>query len=308
MSILILLFVASASTAAGARKLLREDSTDHHVVDTNVDIADRRHKIYLLGNSVVRHYSFSIVAAFLKLDADISRDRAYERDHCGDVLGTNHCSHRVDCGNNTQIDVSFLWKMYLSKPGDTVGLITDARDVCKDTTKHPLKDETNENCLTTEFKDASKSDLLIVQSPAVSYWGSGLVDTFEKFAATYNIDDVEFGSRMLLKAFPGKILYISFTQLSHIRQPTEPSSGNKTISALFTVDKVNNITCAGVQRLSAASDNRLEFVDLNDLLLRANLKLYNDIVHHPGLLSLNASKILLSKWGVPLPLSCNTRR
>ena len=39
-------------------------------------------------------------------------------------------------------------------------------------------------CLTTEFKDASKSELLIVQSPAVSYWGSGLVDTFEQFAAT----------------------------------------------------------------------------------------------------------------------------
>lgn len=299
----IFLFVASA-TAAGSRKLLLEDSTDHHGVDGNVDIANRRLKIYLLGNSVVRHYSFSILAALSKLKSDISGDRAYERDHCGGVLGTNHCSHHLDCENNTQIDVSFLWKMYLSKPGDTVGLIEDARDVCKDTTKHPLKDETNENCLTAEFKDASKSDLLIVQSPAVSYWGAGLVDTFEKIAATYNIDDVESGSKMLLKAFPGKILYISFTQLSHIRQPTE-GSGSPTISAIPRVDKVNNITCAGVQRLSAASDNRLEFVDLNDLLLRANLELYNDIVHHPGLLSLKASNILLSKWGVPLPFSCN---
>ena len=136
-------------------------ATQNKPVDAN------RKNVYMLGNSMTRHYGFEICELAKSAQSNVSQllDRKQEQKVCQGILGTSSCE--LHCGSTA---VRFLWKNTLSLSQNA-----DGKDACRK--KLPVSTSA---CLSKKLNGAQSMDLLVVGSVAAndSYmiargWGDG---------------------------------------------------------------------------------------------------------------------------------------
>lgn len=91
--------------------------------------------IYVIGNSVMRHYSFSLLSYLNGIPQDISLNRTEEKSTCNGVLGMSSCDHY---SAKSKSFIRFLWKQYIGN-----GTCDDLkRDFC-----YGIDDDHAERCI-----------------------------------------------------------------------------------------------------------------------------------------------------------------
>jgi hypothetical protein len=160
-------------------------------------------QFFILGNSVLRHYSFALFdilnASSYDVD-DTDLGRIYERDQCGGVLGTNHCEHLIPA---RKVKILFWWKRLLGLQDSTF----DTRDICPDG-----------QCLGSKFSEynASSRDVLIIGTlPIIQRLGAeGLFNSMAFMLRNYTVSHAIQACQLLVDVFPGRIIFLPFTTLS----------------------------------------------------------------------------------------------
>ena len=230
---------------------------------------------YVFGNSVARHYSFNIkylLDEYLGImDTKLSREE--EKLVCGKLLDINSCIHVA----KSKAMIKFMWMSLLSDKIDKA----DPRDIC-------AKEHSNftERCLAKQFNGSTQMDVLILATPIVnSSFHPGPMKELNLFFPRILRSQKSFvgGPQsahvlldMLSRVFPGAIVWLPF--------PYYKGSDNK-------VEVANKFTRAVVNSYEKSE----RFIFLNTFpLLKQNVHLYGDSIHHPGNLSDMVVNIIFS--------------
>ena len=112
----------------------------------------RGRNLYILGNSVYRHYAFAIPMLFDHIYNKSSiQPREYEKELCHGDLDDNSCDQYTE---NKDTIVRFMWKNFI---GYSSPIYDDSdRDVCKK--------EYEKDCLPQLFQQANRNDILLIGS------------------------------------------------------------------------------------------------------------------------------------------------
>ena len=256
--------------------------------------------VYLLGNSVTRHYAFALrdmlTLSTIK-EPSSELDRGSEKRLCHGVLGDDStCTLTASRSSGAHSDITFMWKMLIG----IVHTTDDRRDACKKwwhRTKRWLWND--HGCYQNLFQNATRDDVLIV--------GSLLTNLTSFFAMGGNSDSPgglpELAVRAaeasaggadgrvllswLLAAFPGRVLWHSYAWVdmnqSKWSRTWVPWDMNPCIAY---VDETAR--CA----VESLNHPRLGFLDLRDLQ-KKHPDGYVDIIHHPGTLSEDIVRAML---------------
>jgi len=231
----------------------------------------------LLGNSVIRHYSFNIKNL---LDEDVGiknvlLGREEEKLKCGSLIGVNSCTHFI---NNLTTTIKFLWMNTIGEEPDR----TDKRDICS------VVNKTTEICLRKEFQNATNKDVLILSSAIVNSTGfeGSNMSWFKYFTKiiksqeSYNIDHLSAHKILdiISSVFPGAIIWLSYPYIGVNEALATTLFG---ASPIESVEKVNTFMRTVIE--SYCSD-RVIYLNTYSLL-KDHKHLYRDFIHHPGQLS-----------------------
>jgi hypothetical protein len=243
-------------------------------------------KVYMLGNSVTRHYGL-FMCEFLKGEAKgnitdkITIDRHTEKGMCHGTLGVDSCIWG-GCGH--QRNVKFMWKNTLSK-----FMAANSRDIC-------ARHKTTMPCLADHFKDAQANDLLVIGSVPSSDAFTAKIPGFDPYApfdqtAKWWMDGANDNNAaelvdMLLEIFPGYIIWHSFPCLN-IAYDIQGHADLTTQKQLQTAG--HKVKAAIIGR------ERAVFLDVYGLQ-STNLDLYKDMIHHPGEFSTMIVKLMYAAW------------
>ena len=244
-----------------------------------------RHRVnyYFMGNSVDRHYAFAL-HNLLRGRVGSHVNRSTEKGACQGVLGTSSCRLRTDLGK----DITFLWKNY-------VGLEAAHDDADRDACS--LASETTLSCLSRLFASASRDDVLIMGSTPCNTslfhsMGGNSKASMEVSAPVHAAAaaHADHGAilRMLLSAFPGRIVWHSFAWVR-----MDLHTGAKPFDINWCMEAIDEqIRCA-----ARAHQERVRFVNLRPLQMRHAAE-YKDFIHHPGPLSMKVLRQVLGVLGL----------
>jgi hypothetical protein len=265
--------------------------------------------VFLFGNSVIRHYSFSILGIANGNLRDISMNRTEEKTTCTGELGDSSCTHY---SVKPKTLISFFWKQNMGE----ITCEDFGRDACA---RVDLQNTTQ--CLSHIFKSATDRDVLIVGSiPAdAKLWCDKKYTSTVSFEAYFDgltKPDVMVRARnaamveKVMRLFPGRILWVSYPYLRNAAavMNQQISSVNKQVSQAVAAAAATEYAAASSAESSelaeaavarddvkhlAWTDKRVQYVNLEPLQ-REYLHSYIDFIHHPGVLSELIIKYLLS--------------
>ncbi|CAE7197278.1 unnamed protein product [Symbiodinium sp. CCMP2456] len=262
------------------------NNSRHKPVDAN------RKNVYMLGNSVTRHYGFEIceLAKSGKSNQTQVLDRKQEQKLCRGILGTSSCE--LYCGSTA---VRFLWKNTLS-----LSASADGRDACKG----QLPSSTS-TCLGTQLNGAQSMDLLVVGSVAAndSYmiargWRDGrpqIADFLPRWEEALNHTNFPQLLRMLHDVFPGLIIWQSYPFVLRERD----SHRRLLREHVETIHRMNARTEKAIKSFqegyASACDARILFDDFWPLQVK-HANMYQDVIHHPGPLSNIIVQQIMDQW------------
>jgi hypothetical protein len=227
----------------------------------------RNRNYYLMGNSVIRHYSFAIGDFLENLAQDTHIDRIREKSTCRGILGISSCNHWVV--NNT-VFIDFMWRL---STGELFDSHDESRDACTSIDRN-----TTEGCIKELFRNVSSNDVLIIGSVPVH--SKGLLGKTYSMNEFSTLKDLAFSGtnatnyqpvlQTFLRHFPGPIIWMSY-----------PHVKGEFYKYWEYIQYTNDaVKCA----ISTLNSDR--FVFLNVLALqKENEHLYQDLIHHPGRLS-----------------------
>ena len=261
---------------------------------------DSRHKpvyanrknVYMLGNSVTRHYGFEICELAKSGKSTVSQvlDRKQEQKVCKGILGSSSCE--LYCGSTA---VRFLWKNTLS-----LSPSADGRDACKG----QLPGSTSA-CLSTQLNGAQSMDLLVVSSVAAndSYmiargWRDGgqqLGDFLPRCEEALNHTNFPQLLRMLHDVFPRLIIWQSYPFVlrerdNYRRVLPEHVEGIRRMNA-----RTEKAIKSFQEGYATACDARILFDDFWPLQVK-HADMYQDAIHHPGPLSSIIVQQFMDQW------------
>lgn len=236
---------------------------------------------FFMGNSVTRHYAMALQGMFDGIQ-DKPIDHKTEKNMCQGILGVSSCA----AGPN----ISFFWKNTISvrRAYDDPG-----RDVCGTSPG----DGSIEPCLKALFKQAGPRDVLVMGSlvfDSLQFHQQGYttMESLDRMlvgaaASARNITHNVVVVDMLLRVFPGLIIWHSYPFLHAAKNDVKLAWDINACSRAVSKQAL----CAA----SSARDyrSRIEFVDLSGIQ-STRLDLYKDLIHHPGILSEQILKVLLS--------------
>lgn len=216
---------------------------------------------FLIGNSVTRHYGFTLrklLSENSTLNFNITR--LEEKEICREEIGISSCSFPISKKFNTS--VTFLWKYWLGEENN----VDDFNDFCR----YEINLTT---CLLHAFSATKKDDVLIIGSIAIngSYFYEKKMKTWESFKnsnfkeASMHLDITTL-AKVIFSTFPGVIIWHSYPHMT---------------------DGLNNDCYEKADEKAkeiANSNIRGKFVNLRKIQI-ANAQLYDGIIHHPGILS-----------------------
>jgi len=244
-----------------------------YIIERNFSTTLNGRNFYLLGNSVIRHYSFNIkylLDEYIGIKEN-KLNREEEKLKCGALLDVNSCTHFI---NNIRTTIKFLWMNTIGEAPDR----TDKRDICS------IANTTTEICLRNIFENATMKDVLILSSSLVnstSYAGSDMswINYFAniiKSQESFQIGHLSAHKTldMLLSVFPGAIIWLPY-----------PFIGTNE-----SVEQVNTFLRAAIETYCS---ERLIFLNTYSLL-KDHKHLYLDGIHHPGKLSDMVVKAIFS--------------
>ena len=247
-------------------------------IDVNASMFAGRN-VYMLGNSVIRHYSFSVISYLNYMVSDISMDRQKEKKKCTNQVGVSHCDH-ITANKDTK--VSFYWRNVI---GLYERLHDDRKDIC--VREGVISNRQRRVCLEELFSNADKHDILIVGSiPADiekfnrrNYSSiKGGIHNFCRVIVSLEtppeyIRDVAI---QLLSVFPGLVLWLSYPYV---------------ICGADCVACIKSMNVATREGITMVESTRATFLNLLPLQTEFS-NLYIDVIHHPGKLSQMAIKFV----------------
>ena len=257
------------------------------------DDANRK-KVFMLGNSVTRHYGFEIcelAKSGSKSNMSQVLDRKQEKKVCKGILGDSSCD--LYCGSTV---VRFLWKNTLS-----LSASADGRDACKG----HLPAGSTSACLSTQVKGAGSMDLLVVGSVAAndSYmiapsWGDGgkqIADYLPRWEEALNHTNFPQLLRMLHEVFPGLVVWQSYPFVLRERD----SHSRLLPEHVEAIHRMNARTKEAIKSFqegyATACDARMLFEDFWPLQVK-HADMYRDLIHHPGPLSNIIVHQIMDQW------------
>lgn len=240
--------------------------TNRCVIRTVNGTLYRGRNVYLMGNSVIRHYSFTILSFLEGMAEDLSMDRQHEKSICHDELDTDTCSHYTKNGDTA---IHFKWKNFLGLET----LYDDGRDIC------PL-DKSTRDCFKHVFKEALRKDILVMGSIPMDVAMfreakmSSSARTLEQILHAVHFSNVSFATDMIdivLDYFPGTVIWLNY-----------PFVISKNHALLGYIDSYSKVTWDAVN--NSIYKHRIKFLNLKAIQME-NKALYADFIHHPGALS-----------------------
>jgi hypothetical protein len=238
----------------------------------------RGRNFYFLGNSVLRHYSFSLWDYLSQQNTtEIVMDRREQKRKCVGALGSSSCEHKLPNDNF----VRFMWMNAIGQMID----LTDPRDVCYSKSKIvPLG-----GCLSQVVSRATSKDVLILGAFPVDFSqhkfkGLGLIEKMKTIYTNVYESGVNTHSfvpvlKTVLQNFPGSVIYLSYPYLT---KGWNVHNDN--------MHGINNITKCAVAKIN---NERLAYIDLRSIQ-EENYKLYSDYIHHEGALSKMVIQIIMA--------------
>lgn len=226
----------------------------------------------------MRHYSYSILGYLNGLEHDISINRTAEKSTCKGVLGQSSCDLY---STKSETYIRFFWNMKFGN--NTCDDLR--RDAC-----YGINDDDTPTCLKILLREATSSDLLLINSipTYTSLWcnkklssGGAIRSIFENLIIPNitSADYAYYAGQILLKVFPGRIIWISYPIIKTSEEVTNQM-----------ITKVNQQVNEGINRIT---NNRIMYLNLSPLLLE-NIDKYSDMIHHPGTLSEYVIKLIFS--------------
>jgi len=247
-----------------------------------------RRNYWLLGNSVTRHYSFSIRDILQGRESDTIVNRAHEKSACKGILGTKSCVLNAIASDPNQgtSRIKFGWKNYF---GEDPAWDDTSRDIC-----FSIKSENMLSCLEKFFIGAQRDDVLVVGSISLnvsqftSRGGHPSWDSLALSAPLY-AESAFTGNHsthiaMILAAFPGAVLWISYPHVVMQKHVGPPPPGD--LNWCFQVANKE------IQRACEFYDRAL-FIDVSKVQNEREAE-YTDFIHHPGKLSRDITQYMLS--------------
>ena len=240
--------------------------------------------VYMLGNSVTRHYGFEICELAKSGKSTVSQvlDRKQEQKVCKGILGSSSCE--LYCGSTA---VRFLWKNTLSLSPSAAG-----RDACKG----QLPGSTSA-CLSTQLNGAQSMDLLVVGSVARGWRDGGqqLGDFLPRCEEALNHTNFPQLLRMLHDVFPGLIIWQSYPFVlrerdNYRRVLPEHVEGIRRMNA-----RTEKAIKSFQEGYATACDARILFDDFWPLQVK-HADMYQDAIHHPGPLSSIIVQQFMDQW------------
>ena len=235
----------------------------------------RGRNIFLLGNSVIRHYSFTISSFLDGKHHDISLDREHEKQICGGIKKTNSCKHPTKNGDTC---ISFMWQNIVGYSS----LYDDKRDICS-------KYSSTRACYKVIFNHAKNKDILIINSRIMDVelfkeLGLSSKIRFSDIKATdidaeIKLTNISYASDIIdivLDFFPGTILWVNFPYIKSINNENYHDLNKG-------YDYFNTITSKAID-IKTSEKHRLKYMNVLPLQME-NLNHYSDNIHHHGPLS-----------------------
>ena len=245
----------------------------------------RGRHLYILGNSVYRHYSFAVPMIFDNVyNSSLIKPRSDEKNICQGDLHVQSCDHYT---RNRDTMVRFMWKNLI---GSEMPLYDDSdRDICRK--------EAEAKCLPKLFIDAKPKDILLLGAvPAdtkcfqnrsfssIHTMPSSLCRTvlFCNLTVEYSVQLL----RNLMNSFPGAIIVGSYP---HVRENRGFTDRCQLEIATIVSEAVNQI-----------NSPRMRYVYLTPLQRDLD-QLYLDWLHHPGVLSEYVLRLIYLQLSPTIP-------
>lgn len=249
----------------------------------------QKRKYWFMGGLTTRHYASTLSKLLMGLDTSDPGHR----------LEQNQCEESAlsDCDFGDK--VRFLWKTAIStkkgksaaKDGETKNKDHDACSAYK----------TTEQCLTENFKGATKDDVLVMGS---IFGDSSFMDKVHgKMSAAQAgpnwmkaaIENDNPGTvDMILHAFPGAVIFHSYPAINmkpyekeaakKKKKQATPWDLNVCYRDLAKIEKCAIKTAIERKGKRAMKSPRAAFIDLFPIQ-QGKFDLYTDAIHHPGKLS-----------------------
>jgi len=238
---------------------------------------------WFLGNSVTRHYAFTLAHWLQGLPPDTQAARQTEKLLCQGDFGTSHCRTDI-CLDGRNTSVRFFWKNVLGEEYH----LKDPRDVCRGGRRLAR----TEPCLARLFAGAKPTDVLVMGSIPVSgrwLWQNGGFINGKMMESGPIFVDAILHARLrdivhlVQKVFPGAILWHSYAfpnqTVAHRR-----AAGDARPYVLFLNSALRCMT---------AGEGRVAFLNWERFQSR-HLGQYQDDIHHAGFLSQHIVAHMLS--------------
>lgn len=241
-------------------------------------------RYFFFGNSVNRHYAFSLKDILQGHSNDTNMDRITEKASCVGELGTASCA-LYPVSSYGQTEIIFGWKYYI---GVDESFEDPGRDIC-------VRQLETLSCLKKIFINATVNDVIIIGSVIsnTSHFrdiggcsGCPFGVVHKQFLDSANEVVAHQVLHMMMEAFPGVIIWHSFPHL-RLANYNEKYDGdtNDFNNGFEYIDSL--VKCGSVNY------DRVLFVDL-----RKDQKLreadYRDLIHHPGAMSMDYVNLMLS--------------
>ena len=256
-------------------------------VPENLTMFVAGHRFAFIGNSVTRHYAFAL-RDMLDSGNDGMLDRKMEKAECRTAIGVATCElHR----RNGWPSIHFWWKNYIGNEHELAW--DDAqRDVCG---LRPAG-----ACLAALFAAHKfrRSDVLVVGSIPINVSHFRSIDGDSKaqlhicgpkFAEANAVANLTSIAMVLLKAFPGTILWHSYPALDMARHV-----GPRPFDINSCFARINDAISCALDTPMLRASARIRFVDLRPLQ-QPRVHQYADFIHHPGELSEHAVRMLVAE-------------
>ena len=247
-----------------------------------------RRNYWLLGNSVTRHYSFSIRDILQGTENDVMVNRTEEKSACKGILGTKSCVLSVIANGPAHgtSRIKFGWKNYF---GEELAWDDTSRDIC-----FSIKTENMIECLKKFFMGAQRNDVLFVGSLSLNVsqftsrgghpsWDSWALSA-PLFAESALTGNHTAHIALLLAAFPGAVIWTSYPHVVMNNHVGPPPPGDLNL-CFQNVNKYIQSACE--------LHDRALFLDFSKVQ-SARESEYTDFIHHPGKLSHDITQYMLS--------------
>lgn len=267
------------------------------------------HNIYILGNSVFRHYSFTLAQAFREFKEDSMIERHTEKSICQGVLGTASCDHFIE---DKDIMIRFMWKNLF---GQFVAYDDLERDACGAsfylnynlTVPKINNDYSVKDCFQNVFSESKSEDFLIIGSYPVdmALYNANKGNSQGSTARTcQSILSSNISTEMIISLlelttsqFQGAILWVSFPLLKTTFESEQDDDLHQKYDTDYTNNCIKHINSLVEKSITMFSHDRVRYLNVNPIQ-EHYFHDYNDRIHHAGKLSERIVATILSYFNV----------